>query len=58
MCMKKRLYMILAAGMLLGTSCSLQVRDAVSAGVFDFISGTVTQLLESLFPVAEAAAGA
>ncbi len=44
---------------LLGWSgCSTDFRDALQGGVLDFISGTITALLSSLLPVAEAATAA
>jgi hypothetical protein len=41
-----------AATLLALTGCdTVSVGDAVAAGVFDFISGTVTALLTSVLPV-------
>jgi hypothetical protein len=38
--------------------CSMTFRDAVAAGAFDFVAGTVTDLLARLLPIAEAVAPA
>ncbi len=31
--------------------CSGELRDAAQSGLFDFVSGSVTELLGTLFPV-------
>lgn len=45
-------------GLLLGlltlvasNGCSTELRDAAQAGLFDYVSGSVTELLGTLFPV-------
>jgi hypothetical protein len=45
-----------AAALLLplcATGCSATVRDALWAGAFDFVAGTVTELLFRLLPIAD-----
>jgi len=39
---------------LLAGGCTAEFRDAVRAGAFDFVAGTVTELLTLLLPVVEA----
>lgn len=39
------------------TSCATDFRDAAVAGVFDFTTGTVTDILSSLLPISEAIIG-
>ncbi len=46
--------LVLFAVLLLpNTGCALDMRDAVLAGVFDFVSGTVTETLVNLLPVSD-----
>ena len=53
-------YLLLCVGFLplLDVGCSTTLRDAVTSGAFDFVAGSVTQLLEQLLPIADAVAPA
>lgn len=53
--------LILTAGLLpaFGLSCSTtDVRDAALAGLLDFLSGTITDSLTALLPIADTISGA
>jgi hypothetical protein len=52
--MRKRIALhVLAASAVLQSGCiDVNFRDAVSAGVFDFLSGSVTAVLSNLLSVA------
>jgi hypothetical protein len=53
--MNKLRGVLIALGLLLpNTGCALDMRDAVLSGVFDFVSGTVTETLVNLLPVSAA----
>ena len=43
---------------LCAVGCSTTFQDAMLAGVFDFVAGTVTDLLTRLLPIADTVAGA
>ena len=50
--MKRKLLICLAAAIAVTqTGCVVSIRDAFSAGVFDFLSGSVTAILSSLIPI-------
>jgi hypothetical protein len=38
---------------ILGTTCSTAFRDAIQSGALDFVSGTVSEILDRTLPVAE-----
>lgn len=45
-----------ALGILSLTGCSMSLKEAAEAGLFDFITGTITDTLTSLAPVADTVA--
>ena len=47
----------LGLGLVLVTGCELNLEEAVSAGLFDFVAGTITDSLTALLPVATVVAG-
>lgn len=51
--MKKIIACGLAAAAVLLSGCvEIEFQEAISAGIYDFISGTVTELLAGLVPIA------
>ncbi len=38
----------LGGGTMMGTSCTTDMRDAIISGAYDFLSGTTTDLLNSM----------
>jgi hypothetical protein len=40
------------------SGCDLSVEEAATAGVYDFVAGTVTEILMALLPLGSAVAGA
>ena len=53
----KRLIIATSLFPLFAWSCSTDFRDAALAGLLDFVSGTVTDSLTALAPVADAISG-
>ncbi len=43
---------------LFGGACSVDFRDALYGGVLDFVSGTTTEVLTNLIPLAQGIPGA
>ena len=56
----KSLWLLISTGLLplIGLGCSTELRDALAAGAFDFVSGSVTELLTRLLPVVDTIAPA
>ena len=55
---KVRIVSAMSAIPLLGTSCATDLRDAATAGVYDFVSGSITEALMAIFPIAQAVGAA
>ena len=53
-------WLLISTGLfpLLELGCSTTLRDALVSGAFDFVSGSVTDLLTRLLPVVDAVAPA
>ena len=51
---KLRLVLAASAIPLLGTACATGLRDAATVGVYDFVSGSITEALMAILPIAQA----
>lgn len=55
--MRRALLWAVPSAMALGTGCLYDVRQSVVAAGLDFVEGTASTLIETLFPVADILAG-
>ncbi|MEK6674667.1 MAG: hypothetical protein AABZ47_03320 [Planctomycetota bacterium] len=52
-----RVVAVCGAGLLPATSCGLNLRDAVSTGLYQFVTQTTVNLLSSLLPIEDTLPG-
>lgn len=48
---KRQLTALLSGAVIMLPSCAMDVRDAIVGGAYDFLAGTTTELLATLFPL-------